>query len=96
MPLLREQDTFQVKDSCYKSKGKMNYSVQINVQGNQKSLLECLSPEGIKKERSHYLLKKIKNGVRFDIKAKDATALRATVNMITQLLAVYEKMSRIK
>ena len=74
----------------------MNYSAQLNVQGNQKSLLECFVPEGIKKERSNYTLKKIKGGVRFEIKAKDATALRATVNMITQLLAVYEKMSKIK
>jgi len=74
----------------------MNYSARIDVVGNQKSLLECFAPEGIKKERSHYSIIKTKKGIRFDIKANDATALRATINMITQLLAVYEKMSRIK
>jgi len=74
----------------------MKYSAQIGVEGDSKSLLECFAPEGIRKERSHYLLKKTKNGVRFDISAGDATALRATINMITQLLAVYEKAQRIK
>jgi tRNA threonylcarbamoyladenosine modification (KEOPS) complex Pcc1 subunit len=74
----------------------MNYSAQIKVGGNQKSLLETFAPEGIQKDRSNYTLKKTKNGIVFDIKATDATALRATVNMITQLLAVYEKMGKIK
>ena len=70
----------------------MNYSAKIGVKGKQKGLFECFSPEGINKERSHYTLNKTKDGVVFDIKAKDATALRATVNMITQMLTVYEKM----
>jgi len=74
----------------------MNYSARIDVVGDQKSLLECFAPEGIKKERSSYALKKTKKGILFDIRAKDATALRATVNMITQLLAVYEKMQKVK
>jgi len=73
----------------------MNYSARIDVIGNQKSLLECFAPEGIKKERSEYIIKKIKKGISFGIKARDATALRATVNTITQLLAVYEKMEKI-
>jgi tRNA threonylcarbamoyladenosine modification (KEOPS) complex Pcc1 subunit len=70
----------------------MNYSVRINARGDSKSLFECFAPEGIKKERSNYTLKKTKTGIVLSINANDATALRATVNMITQLLAVYEKM----
>lgn len=74
----------------------MNYSAQIKVGGNKKSLLECFAPEGMQKERSNYKLKTSKDGIVFDIKAKDATAFRATVSMITQLLAVYEKIGKIK
>ncbi len=74
----------------------MNYSAQIKVGGDAKSLFECFSPEGMQKERSNYKLKKTKNGIVFDIKATDATAFRATAGMITQLLAVYEKMGKIK
>ena len=70
----------------------MNYSATIKVGGDAKSLFECFAPEGIQKERSNYALKKAKDGVIFEINATDATALRATVNMITQMLAVYEKM----
>ena len=92
MPLLRQQDTFQAQDNGYKSKSTMNYSATINVGGNAEELLECFSPEGIDKERSKYTIKKTKEGVVFEITAKDAVALRATVNMITQMLAVHQKM----
>jgi len=74
----------------------MNYSSIIEVEGDPDSLFECFVPEGIKKERSEYSLKKTKKGILFEIKARDATALRATVSMITQLLAVYEKIGKIK
>lgn len=70
----------------------MNYSAEINVLGGKEDLFECFKTEEINKERSTYTLKKTKDGVKFNIIAKDATALRATVNMITQLLTVYEKM----
>ncbi len=74
----------------------MNYSASIDVEGNPESLFECFAPEGIKKDRSEYTLKKTKKGISFEIRASDATALRATVSMITQLLAVYEKMGKIR
>ncbi len=70
----------------------MKYSASIKVTGNRESLLECFAPEGIDKERSKYSVKKQGGDVIFEVEAKDATALRATVNTITQLLTVHEKM----
>jgi len=72
----------------------MNYSAEIRVREN-KDLLNCFVPEKFEKERTSYKVKKIKNNVVFEIKSKDIAAFRATVNSITQMLTVYEKMKKI-
>ena len=56
----------------------------------------CFATEKSDKERSNFSIKKSKGKVIFEINANDAVAFRATTNMITQLLTVYEKMRKLK
>ncbi len=44
-----------------------------------------------KNRRAEYTIKKLKNHLKFVIKAEDVVAMRATVNTILRLLDVYEK-----
>lgn len=73
----------------------MNYRATIEVAGDNDSLQKCFAPERLKKARTEYTIKKSKNKLVFDISSKDPTALRATLNSITRLLSVYQKMSGI-
>lgn len=70
------------------------YSAEIIVDRDE-NLLRCFKPERIEKERASYKIKSIKNAIVFEIKANDAVALRATINSITQLLSIYERMEKI-
>ncbi|MBW3023208.1 hypothetical protein KY308_03825 [Candidatus Woesearchaeota archaeon] len=73
----------------------MKYNSKIEVLGDEDKIYACFATEKIDKERSNFSIKKSKGKVVFEIRAKDAAAFRATTNMITQLLAVYEKMKKI-
>jgi len=68
----------------------MNYSAKIEVNENIVDLFESENKE-FTNNRASYKLKKTKNGVLFEISAKDATALRAILNSIAKNLIVYEK-----
>jgi len=74
----------------------MAYHSKIEVVGDADKIYRCFSTESMEKERSNFSIRKSKNKVVFEIKAKDAVAFRATMNMITQLLTVYEKVKKIE
>jgi tRNA threonylcarbamoyladenosine modification (KEOPS) complex Pcc1 subunit len=76
----------------------MIYSAKIRVCKNPAIIYKCFISESksLKTDRSNYTIKKYKDYVEFDIKAKDSIALRATLNSITKLLTVYEKIEKLK
>lgn len=65
-------------------------NAKISVQGDAEKLFECFKPEEMSFERSSFTINKREDGLDFEIAAKDAVALRATINSITQLLTVFE------
>jgi len=74
----------------------MNLKSQIKVFGDPKIIYECFQVEQKEQDRSKFEIKKEKDGVLFLVEAKDSIALRATLNSITKLLTVYEKIKGIK
>lgn len=74
----------------------MKYEVSLKVCGDAEKLYECFEPELGGKGRARFSLKKGKGYVLFEIKAEDSVALRATLNSITKLLTVYEKIKEVK
>ena len=67
----------------------MKYQVTIKVE--DKDTYDCLITEIEQRERSNFNIKKHKDHLTLEIEAKDATALKATLHSITQMLQVYEK-----
>jgi tRNA threonylcarbamoyladenosine modification (KEOPS) complex Pcc1 subunit len=74
----------------------MECSAKVFAKGDPEKLYECLAPEDTKFDRSSFTVKKTEEGVEFDVKAKDAVALRATLNSISQLLIIFEGASKPK
>jgi len=76
----------------------MIYSANIRAYKNPAIVYKCFISESknLKTDRSSYTIKKCKDYVEFDIKANDSVALRATINSITKLLTVYEKIQGLK
>ena len=74
----------------------MNYEAEIIVREDTETAFKCLMPEKISRERSTLDIKKSESELKISIKAKDAVALRATLNSVTQVLAVCRKMKGIK
>jgi tRNA threonylcarbamoyladenosine modification (KEOPS) complex Pcc1 subunit len=74
----------------------MKYSAQISVKGDSDKLHDCLASESMDFDRSSFKVIKTEDGIKVDITAKDSTALRATLNSITQLLMVYDKIEQVK
>jgi tRNA threonylcarbamoyladenosine modification (KEOPS) complex Pcc1 subunit len=68
----------------------MECSARLFAKGDPERLFECLAAEETGFDRSSFTVKKMKDGVEFDIRAKDAVALRATLNSISQLLIIFE------
>ena len=58
---------------------------------NPESIYKIFQPEISKKDRSGFSIVKEKDCIRFEVEAEDSIALRATLNSITKLLTVYEK-----
>jgi len=73
----------------------MKYKSEIKVYGDIDKIIKSFEPETGKKDRSKFSIKKEKDYVLFEIEATDSVALRATLNRITKLLTVYEKISEI-
>jgi tRNA threonylcarbamoyladenosine modification (KEOPS) complex Pcc1 subunit len=74
----------------------MNLGARIEVVGDAEKIYKCFKPELIKKDRSEYTIRKSKGKIIFEVSAKDPVALRATLNSITQMLTIFEKMKEIK
>ena len=74
----------------------MKLSAEIKVYGDPEEIYACFEPELADKKRSNFKITKKKDHLLFEIEADDSIALRATMNGITKLITVYEKMSEIK
>lgn len=95
LPILRKQDTFQTAFCHHKSQGKMiSYTLELKAHGNTDEIYRCFQSEATKRDRAELEITKKDDHVVFDIKAKDITALSATINSIIKLFTVYEKTSR--
>lgn len=73
----------------------MNYKSIIEFETDStKDVLKIFEPEilDFKNERSSYIIQEDKNCIKFIIQAKDSVSLRATLNAITKLLTVYERL----
>jgi len=71
----------------------MKFKSEIKAYGNPGTIYECFQTEQKEQDRSKFKIKKEKDGVLFLVEAEDSVALRATLNSITKLLTVYEKIS---
>jgi len=73
------------------------YEANIKFACDVKKLLQCIGPEkkGWKKQRSETSLVSSKRGAAFHVRAKDAVALRASLDSIAKLLIVYEKINKL-
>jgi tRNA threonylcarbamoyladenosine modification (KEOPS) complex Pcc1 subunit len=69
----------------------MKLSAAIKVYGNPKEIHACFEPELADEKRSNFKIIQKKDHVLFEIEAEDSVALRATLNSITKLITVYEK-----
>jgi tRNA threonylcarbamoyladenosine modification (KEOPS) complex Pcc1 subunit len=71
----------------------MNFEATISTDFDE-NIIKVFAPENkhSKNSRSKYSVIKKDDLIIFNIKAKDAVALRATLNTITRLLSIFEKM----
>ncbi len=67
----------------------MDYHAQIKVKGDASRIMRIMEAEEKTFSRSQFSVKRGEEGVIFDIESKDPTALRATLNTITQFLVIY-------
>ena len=74
----------------------MKLKAEIRAFGDPEVIYECFQSEQKEQDRSKFKIKKEKKGVLFLIEADDSVALRATLNSITKLLTVYEKIRSVK
>lgn len=74
----------------------MDYTAEIIIREDPENVCRCLLPEKISRERSTLKLKKGKDSLTVVVEARDAVAFRATMNALTQALAVYQKTKGIK
>ena len=54
-------------------------------------ILTLFEPEDKDIGRAHYTLRAAQDSLIFEITAQDAVAMRATLNVITKLLTIWEK-----
>ena len=74
----------------------MDYKAEIKVSEDPENIQKCLEPEKVERERSKLSLEKSDGILTIKIEAKDAVAFRATINTVTQAMAVYSKSKRIQ
>lgn len=73
----------------------MKLKADIVVNNDVDLIYKCFKPEMNKWQRAEVKIKKNNDNLYFNIQAKDAVALRATLNSITGLLSVYEKTNKL-
>ena len=66
------------------------YTAKLFAKGDSEKLFECISSAQVDFDRSGFTIKKVENGLEFEVVAKDAVALRATLNTISQSLIIFE------
>ena len=96
MPILWLKDAVQASLNNNQSQGQMKYSLKLAIKDPKIFDLIKTEIKNLEKTRSKIAIKKTKNGFEIDLQARDAVALRASINSITQLLKVYEKVQTIK
>lgn len=72
----------------------MRVTAEVFVQSSQTTALKkCFDAElgSMQTARSAVVMHQTKDIIQFSVTAHDATAMRATLNSITKLLAVFEK-----
>jgi len=69
----------------------MKLTATIKAYGEPKEIFACFKPELKDKKRAYYKIIQKKDYILFEIEAENSVALRATLNGITRLLTVYEK-----
>ncbi len=74
----------------------MKYTAVIKANGNVEKIYKCFLSEIKKEDRSEVKIEKYKDYVEFKVSATDSVALRASLNSITKLLTVYEKIEALK
>ncbi|MBI2548563.1 hypothetical protein HYW21_04395 [Candidatus Woesearchaeota archaeon] len=74
----------------------MIYTVALSILDAPPELRDLLRIDHQKAERSEIKILQQKKGLLLRITAQDAVALRATMNTITQLLSVHEKLQRVE
>ncbi len=75
----------------------MKYKTVINVSGDGALIQKVFAAEDrIIKEKATYSLKKTATGVAFSVEAEDSVGLRTTLNSITKILTVIEKISKLR
>lgn len=94
MPILWQQNAIQTKNSNNKSQSKMKYHAEIIV-NNDKKLLKCFENEQGNEDRSKFEIREDGEKLKFLVEAQDSVALRATLNSITKLFTIYEKIEEI-
>lgn len=74
----------------------MKITAQIAITDSKAdAIFNAVKPEVIDRERTQLKIKKEKNKINMDITSEDAVAFRATLNSVSQMLAVFEKMESI-
>ena len=76
----------------------MNYITELRIYKDPENIFQLFEAETnrIIKDRASWNLKKKKDHLLIEIKAKDSTALKSILNSMTKILTVYEKMEIIK
>lgn len=78
----------------------MDFTAQVIVRGDAEDIFKCIKPElhddSSSFDRASFTVQVKKGELVFDVKAKDSVALRATLNSITQLLTIYEKIENMR
>jgi tRNA threonylcarbamoyladenosine modification (KEOPS) complex Pcc1 subunit len=71
----------------------MKYTAEITIHEDALNIEKLFSPEekAFGNERAKYGIVKGKNSLTFTFEAADSTALRAVLNSVAKMLAVYEK-----
>jgi tRNA threonylcarbamoyladenosine modification (KEOPS) complex Pcc1 subunit len=73
---------------------KSTITVEITENEQKEKLLKLFAPEEKQFERSEFVVKTVEEGILFEVKSKDPTALRATLNTITQCLTIQYKIQK--
>jgi len=68
------------------------YQTSIILKGDPDKLYDYFQSEIDQRDRGSIDIKKNKDSLKFDIRAKDSVALRASLNSLTKLFTVYEKL----